>query len=467
MNRAEQLGTGRIGSLLLKFSLPAIVGMLINALYNVADRAFVGQAAGSLAIAGITVCFPIMVVLMGFGMLIGLGANSLISIRLGQKKKDEAEQILGNATTLLIGISLVLSVSGIIFINPLLRLFGASEAVMPMAAGYLRIILLGSVFQAIGFGMNNFIRGEGNPKIAMFTMLIGGLLNLLLDPLFIFVFGWGIQGAALATVISMAVSASWVLFYYLGGKSLLKLHVKYLTPHWPVVKSIVVLGSAPFFMQIAASVVTTLLNYQLGAYGGDVAISAMGVVFSVAMLFMMPIFGINQGSQPIIGYNYGARQFDRVKKAHLLASLAATVVTVGGFLAAVLFPSFIIGMFSRNDPHLLEIGTRALRIFLVMFPIVGFQIVTANYFQAIGKPHQAMILSLSRQVLLLIPCLIILPRFMGLDGVFASGPVSDLGSSLLTGTLFYLEMRKLKRKHEKVSAEKLADIPEASLGESA
>jgi putative MATE family efflux protein len=448
MNHADKLGTEKIGSLLLKFSLPAIIGMIVNALYNVVDRAFVGQAGGSLAIASITVCFPIMLILMGFGMLIAMGANALISLRLGQQKKDEAEQILGNATTLLVGIPLLLSIIGLLYLKPLLTLFGASTDVLPQASDYMRIVLLGSVFQAIGFGMNNFIRGEGNPKIAMYTMLIGAVLNLILDPIFIFGFGWGIKGAAWATVISMVASATWVLSYYFGGKSHLKLRLKNLWLRYSVVMPIFALGSAPFVMQIAASAVQTILNRQLSIYGGDLAISAMGVVFSVAMLFLMPIFGINQGAQPIIGYNYGARQFDRVKKTYQLASIAATAITTAGFLIAFFFPSAIIALFNRGDTQLIEMGSRAMRTFLFMLPIVGFQIVSANYFQAIGKPRHAMLLSLSRQVLLLIPCLFILPGFWGLHGVFMSGPVSELGSSLLTGIFLLFEYRKLDKNHE-------------------
>ena len=448
MNRAEELGTGKIGSLLLKFSLPAIVGMVVNALYNVADRAFVGKGVGSLAIAGITVSFPVMLVLMGFGMLIGLGANSLISIRLGEKKKAEAEQILGNSIVLLIIVSVFLTASGLIFLKPLLDLFGASSSVLPFASSYLKIILIGSIFQHIGFGMNNFIRGEGNPKVAMFTMLIGGILNIILDPLFIFVFKWGIEGAAAATVISQMVSAIWVLSYYFSGKSLLKIHFKNFKLNWNVAKSIFVLGSAPFSMQIAASMVNTLLNKQLSYHGGDLALSAMGIVFSIGMLFLMPIFGINQGAQPIIGYNYGARQFNRVKKTHLLSSVAATVITTTGFFAAVFLPEVIIGFFNSGDNDLIELGSHAMRIFLSMFPIVGFQIVTSNYFQAVGKPHQAMLLSLSRQVLLLIPFLFVLPGIWGINGVFASGPAADFGASLLAGTLFYFEMKSLQRKHD-------------------
>jgi len=448
MNRAEELGTGKIGSLLSKFSLPAIVGMVVNSLYNVADRAFVGKGVGSLAIAGITVSFPVMLVLMGFGMLIGLGANSLISIRLGEKKKSEAELILGNSIVLLIIVTILLTTGGLIFLKPLLDLFGASPSVLPYASSYLKIILIGSIFQHVGFGMNNFIRGEGNPKVAMFTMLIGGILNIILDPLFIFVFKWGIEGAAAATVISQMVSAIWVLSYYFSGKSLLKIHFKNFKLNWNVVKSIFVLGSAPFSMQIAASMVNTLLNKQLSYHGGDLALSAMGIVFSIGMLFLMPIFGINQGAQPIIGYNYGARQFNRVKKTHLLASVAATVITTTGFFAAIFLPEVIIGFFNSDDSDLIELGSHAMRIFLSMFPIVGFQIVTSNYFQAVGKPHQAMLLSLSRQVLLLIPFLFILPGIWGLNGVFASGPAADFGASLLAGTLFYFEMKSLQRKHD-------------------
>lgn len=450
MDRSKQLGEEKVSRLLLKFSIPAIVGMLVNALYNVVDRIFIGNGVGSLGIAGITIGFPFMIVIMAFAMLIGIGSTSLISIKLGEQRKEEAETIAAHGMILLIGTAAILSVVGLIFIDPLLQLFGASEVVLPYAREYMRIILWGTVFQAVGFGMNNFIRAEGNPKIAMITMLIGAVLNTILDPVFIFIFEWGIQGAALATIISMAVSAIWVLYYFFGGKSLLKIRVKNMKLQLPVVGKICAIGSAPFAMQLAASLLSAIINNSLTYYGGDVAVSAMGVLNSVTMLILMPIFGINQGAQPIIGYNYGAQKFDRVKETLKLAIIAATVVVSLGFAVIQLFPAQLIALFNQEDKELIKLGARALRIFLIFLPIIGFQIVGANYFQAVGKPKKAMFLSLSRQVIILIPAVLILPRIfnLGLNGILLAGPVSDLGSSVLTGILLFMELRHLEQKHQ-------------------
>jgi putative MATE family efflux protein len=294
--------------------------------------------------------------------------------------------------------------------------------------------------------MNNFIRAEGNPRIAMFTMLIGAVLNTVLDPLFIYVFGWGIKGAAIATILSQAVSAVWVLRYFLSGMSLLKIHTSNLRLKLDITGRILAIGSAPFSMQLAASVLTAILNKSLGVFGGDIAISGMGVINSVTMLILMPIFGINQGAQPIIGYNYGAKKFDRVKKALTLAIIAATVVVLIGFAATRVFPRQIVSLFNK-EPGLIEFGVRGLKTYLAFLPVIGFQIVSANYFQAVGKPKQAMFLSLSRQVLLLIPAILILPLFFGLDGVLLAGPFSDFGSSILTGIWLFIELKHLDKKH--------------------
>ncbi|HYF83841.1 MAG TPA: MATE family efflux transporter [Clostridia bacterium] len=447
MDRSRQLGEEKVSKLLVKFSIPAIVGMLVNALYNVVDRIFIGNSVGSLGIAGITIGFPIMLAIMAFAMLIGIGANSLISIRLGEGKKEEAELILGNAMVLLIVAAVIISAIGLIFLEPLLRSFGASEAVLPYAKDYLGIILWGTVAQTIGFGMNNFIRAEGNPKIAMFTMLIGAILNTILAPIFIFVFGWGIKGAAIATVLSQTVSAVWVLYHFLGGKSILKVHLKNLKLHLPMVVKIITLGAAPFLMQMAASLLNVIMNKSLTVYGGDIAVSGMGVVMSITMLILMPIFGINQGAQPIIGYNYGALKFDRVKKALKLAIFAATSIAFIGFIATRIFPYQLVAMFNREDAELIKFGARAIKIFLIFLPIIGFQIVSSNYFQAVGKPKHASFLGLSRQVLILIPALLILPRFYGLDGVLMAGPVADLTSSIITGIFLIMEMRHLDARH--------------------
>jgi putative MATE family efflux protein len=448
LDRSKQLGEEKILSLIIKFSIPAIIGMLVNALYNIVDRIFIGNGVGSDGIAGAAIGFPIMLIMMAFNMLIGLGANSLVAIRLGEQRKAEAEQIMGNALVLLVALSLVITVLGLMFLDPLLKLFGASAVVLPYAREYMRIILLGSVFQAIGMGMNNFIRSEGNPKIAMFTMLIGAILNTILDPLFIFVFHWGMAGAAYATIISMAVSAAWVLYHFVYGKSVLKLHMKNFKLNPQVIGKVVAIGAAPFMMQFAASILNAIMNRSLSVYGGDVAVSGMSAVMSITMLFLMPIFGINQGVQPIIGYNYGAQKYDRVKEALKLGIMAATIVVIFGFIITRLFPVQLISIFNAKDTALIAFGSHALKVFLIFMPIIGFQIVSSNYFQAVGKPVQAGLLSLSRQVLILIPAMLILPRFFGVEGVLYAGPLSDIVSSVITGLFLYFELKHLDKKHQ-------------------
>ena len=459
MDRSQRLGEGSIARLLLVFSAPAVVGMLAQALYNVVDRVFVGQAVGSEGIAGTTIAFPAMLVLMAFGMLVGVGATAVVSIRLGEKRHEEAERVLGNAAVLLFGVSATLGILGLTFLSPLLTVLGASEQIAPYARDYLQIVLLGSVFQAVGFGLNAVIRGEGNPRIAMYTMLIGALLNIVLDPIFLFVFGWGMRGAAAATVISQGVSACWVLSYFLFGRSLLKFRLKNLRLRWPVCMLIVAVGSPPFAMQLAASVLNVILNHQLRVYGGDLAISVMGIVYAVALFIVMPIFGINQGAQPIIGYNYGAQKFDRVKKTLQLAILVASTITVAGFVVVMVFPGEVVWLFNRDDDALRQLGTHALRICLMMLPIIGFQIVSSSYFQAVGKPKQAMFLGLSRQVFLLIPAVLVLPHFFGLNGLWASLPTADLGSSVLTAIWLAIELRHLRRRH----AESTTEEPQLAL----
>jgi putative MATE family efflux protein len=447
MDRSKQLGEERISKLIFKFSIPAIIGMLVNALYNVVDRIYIGHGVGSLGIGGITVSFPIMLILMAFSMLIGIGANSLVAIRLGQDRKDEAEGIFGNALVLLVLTSLSLTILGFIFIEPLLRLMGTSDQILPYALDYLRIILLGAVFQSVGMGMNNFIRSEGSPKIAMNTMLIGAAINIVLDPIFIFVFNWGMKGAALATIISQAVSAIWVLSYFIRGKSFLKISLSNMKLKMIYTSKIITLGAAPFAMQIASSVLNFIMNRGLNTYGGDLAISGMGIVNSVVTLMIMPIFGINQGVQPIIGFNYGARKFDRVKQAYHLAIVFATVIVVFGWIITRLFPEQLVYLFNNDDPDLISFSVNAIKRNLIFLPVIGFQIVSSNYFQATGKPKHSAFLGLSRQVLILIPALIILPRFFGLDGIISAGPLADITSSVLTGIFIIIEMRKLDTLH--------------------
>lgn len=318
---------------------------------------------------------------------------------------------------------------------------------MPYARQYLQIIVGGAVFQVVGFGLNAVIRGEGNPRIAMTTLLVGVFLNVLLAPILIFGLGWGIRVAAIATVVSQGVSASWVVAHFFGRKSVVKLRLRNIRLQWPLAAAICALGSPHFLVQLAASAMNSILNNQLEYYGGKLALSVWGVVFVVAMTTFMPVIGINQGVQPIIGYNYGAERYDRVKRALQLAVCAATLVVLAGFSVAMLFPAWIIRRFSPDNEAMLELGVHAMRISVAMLPLVGFQVISASYFQAIGKPTRAMVLMLSRQVLLLIPAVIVLPRFFGLDGVWAALPAADLFSSLVTGVCLFTELRHLHRRH--------------------
>lgn len=441
MSNNEFLKTEKIGKLLLHFSIPAIVGMLVNALYNVVDRIYIGRL-GPLAMTGIGLSLPLMTILMGFGMLVGIGSGARISIRLGQERKEDAEKILGNAFTLLFLIMSTVMVLGLTFKEPLLYLFGASEATYGFADQYLTIILLGSIFQGIGFGMTGVIRSEGNPRIAMNTTLAAALTNIILDPIFIFSFGMGIRGAALATIISQFLSMCIVIYHFTKGKSKLKFHKKNLRLELPIVLSIVSIGMSPFFMQVAASAVTVVSNNALKTQGGDIAISAMTVISAIAIFFLMPIFGINQGTQPVIGFNYGAKEYGRVKKALTLAIIAGSVISTTGFILTQFFTVPLIKAFN-SDPVLIEVASTGLRTYFKALPIIGFQIISANYFQAVGKAPKAMFLSLSRQVIFLIPLLLILPNFYGLNGVWYAGPTADFLAAAITALFLFHEMRHL------------------------
>ena len=445
MDNSVAMRDQNIGSLLWKFSLPAIVGMLVNALYNIVDRIFVGRGVGSLAIAATTVAFPIMLVFMAVAMLIGIGATALISIRLGQKKKEEAEKVAGNAAVMLLVLPSILAVIYLLFPEPILRLFGASAEVLPYARDFAHIIMMGAPLGSISFGMNNFIRAEGNPRLAMLTQIIGAVINGVLNYIFIFKLGLGIKGSALATVSGQLFSAIWVLSYFLSGRSLVKIRLKNLIPQIPILAGIMSIGFAPFAMQIASSIQQSILNKTLQVYGGDLALSAVGIIMSILTLLFMPIVGLSQGAQPLIGFNYGARQYDRVKETMKIAVIAGTGIALTGYLAIHIWPAQIVGLFSKGDTALTDMTSHAMKVFLALFPVVGFQIVCSNYFQAVGKPVQSTILSLSRQVLLFIPLLLILPHFWGINGVWRTAPIADGLSVLLTATLIYLEMKYLPR----------------------
>ncbi|MEQ8176186.1 MAG: MATE family efflux transporter [Syntrophomonadaceae bacterium] len=437
------MGSQNIGRLLWQFSWPSIVGMLSNALYAVVDRVFVGQGVGSLAIAATTVAFPLMLIMMALAFLIGIGATALISIRLGEQKLEEAEKVAGNATTLLIILPICLAAIYLLFPVSILRAFGASPEVLPYALDFVHIVMLGSVFGALGMGMNNFIRAEGNPMRAMSTQVMGALINGVLNYIFIFKLGLGIKGSALATILGQLVATLWVLSYFLSNRSLVKLRPKNFKLQRSIVMSIMSIGFAPFAMQIANSVQQLILNKTVSSYGGDLGLSAVGILMSVITLSFMPIVGISQGAQPLIGFNYGARQFDRVKLTLKKAVIAASLVSTGSFLLFQLFPYQIVGLFSKGNTALTSLTAHAMVVYFGMAFIIGFQIICANYFQAVGKGAKATVLSLSRQVLLLIPLILILPHFWGIEGVWRTAPIADALSSLITGLFIYYEMKYL------------------------
>jgi len=442
MDNSTRLGKEKISKLLFQFSVPAIIAMLVNSIYNIVDRMFVGNVVGRLGLAGITICFPVMILIMAYGMLVGIGGASLISIRLGENKKDEAEKILGNGSTLMIVGGLLLGLLMHLFIEPLLTLFGASPDVMPYAVSYLNIILYGTMFQTFSFGMNSYIRAEGNPVISMISMLIGAISNIILDYIFIFHFKMGLQGAALGTILAQAIASIWILRHYFSRKSILHFHLKSLILESKIVVRIMQVGAGMFLMQVASAFVVTIMNRSLKYFGGDVAISAYGIINSITMLFFMPVFGINQGSQPIIGYNYGAKKIKRMTKTIKLAMLAATAVMFLGWLVIMIFPTQLIKLFNKNDLELIELATMAIRYVNIMIPIVGFQIIGTGYFQATGKARQAAFLSLSRQLIFLVPLVLIGGQIGELKGMLIAIPVSDLLSSVLTATFLLREKKK-------------------------
>lgn len=446
MDNKNHLGESPIGKLLIKYSIPAIIGMIVNALYNVVDRMFIGNipGVGPLAITGLGVTMPIITILLAFGMLVGVGTSANISIKLGQENREDAEKIIGNSLTLGVVIGVILTAIGIIFGDNLLVIFGASESTLPFAKAYINIILIGSIFNITSFALNSSVRADGNPKKSAIIMIVGCLSNIVLDAVFIFVFDFGIQGAAIATIISQAITAIWVILYYTKGNSNLKLKRENLKLDLRLVKMIFAIGSAPFAMQLAASLVQVIANNTLKTYGGDLAIGAMATISAISMMVLMPIFGINQGSQPIIGYNYGAKKYDRVKKTYLLSAAFAIVILFFGFIVVQFFPRMIIGFFNK-DEELMKIAVEGVRIYLCMLPIAAISITGSNYFQSIGSVKKAMFLSLLRQIILLIPLLIILPNLLGLTGVWLAQPVSDILACSITIILLINEFKKYKK----------------------
>ena len=452
MEKKHQLmGTEKITKLLIQFSLPAIIGMLVNALYNIVDRIYIGniKTVGHLAIAGVGLTFPVVIFVFGFSILIGLGAATNSSLNLGKKRKDEAEKFLGTAVIFGFLISIILMVSVLWNLDWLVEKLGGSEKTTIYASQYLRILAFGFPAAVVGYVGNAAIRSDGNPKMAMATLLIGAITNIVLDPIFIFYMDMGVRGAAWATIISQYVSGIWALYYFTSKFSGMKLHFKNLRLDFVKIKSIASLGSAPFAVQMGASIVNYIYNSTLKDYGGDTAIGAMAIVQAVITFILMPIFGINQGLQPILGYNYGAKYYPRVKEALFKAIFAATTLCVIDFLAIQFLSKYFINIFTQ-EKELVRIASAGLKIQTFMLPIIGFQIISSIYFQAIGKPKMSFFMSLTRQIIVLVPCIFIMSKLFGVDGIWYAAPVSDFIAAVLTFIFIKLELKHLKELQERV-----------------
>lgn len=441
--KTKELAELPIPRLMLKFFIPSFIGVFINALYNIVDRIFIGQGVGSMALSGVSVTFPVMLIVMGFGMLIGIGAGVLVSINLGKHDMNKAEQVLGTSFLLMLLVSVLITIIGFSIKGVMLRSFGATAETIEYANDYLDIILAGTVFQVVGFSLNNIIRAEGNARIAMFSMIISAGTNMILNPIFIFGLGWGVRGSALATVISMLVLTIWVLFHFRSSKSVVKLKIENIRFNRKILLEILAIGMAPFFMQIANSIVQGLINTKLIAFGGDLAVGAMGIVNSVLTMIVMAIVAINMATQPIISFNYGANAYSRVKETLKIAMISASVIALFAFILVESLPEAIVKLFNSTDTGLLDFGREGLQLGLMALPIVGFQVVAGNFFQSIGKAKIAVLLTLLRQVIILIPLLFILPNYFGLQGIWISMPVSDLCSAIVVVFFLLNQWKKL------------------------
>jgi len=460
----DRIGKEPVGKLLLSFSIPAIIGMLVQALYNIVDRIYLGQGVDPLAIAGIGLVMPVTMIIMAFSMLIGIGANSLFSIRMGERRHDEVEKIMGHAFLLLFLIPVFFIIVILIFMEPILKdLLKASGKIYEYADTYLRITLYGAVFGAMSPGLTHFIRSDGHPKTSMIVQLTGAVLNIILDPIFIFALNLGIAGAAWVTVISQFISLILVLGYFNSKWTRLRFRLKHMKLETKLTGKIIAIGFAPFIMQIAMSFVGILQNTTILKYGGEEALTAMTIFFTVMIVFMMPLMGIGQGAQPIIGYNYGAKQYDRVKKCFKLAFIACTCFLTFGFLVIHFAAGFCFSLFSSDKGTLRELGILTMKICTCVFPFIAIQIMGGQFFQAIGKPVQASVLSLSRQILFLIPALLLMPVLFesfglrAIYGVYWAFPVSDFCASIISAIFVYRELKAWK-KMEIINREPAVDL---------
>lgn len=443
--KATELGTETIGKLLRQYAIPAIIAMTASSLYNMVDSIFIGHGVGPMAISGLAITFPLMNLAAAFGSLVGVGASTLISVKLGQKDYATAQQILGNVVTLNLIIGIGFTIVTLLFLNPILYFFGASEATLPYARDYMVTILLGNVVTHMFLGLNAVLRSAGHPQQAMMATIFTVIINTILDPLFIYGFNMGIRGAAVATILAQVISLCWLIKLLNKKNEIIHFHKGIYRLRRILVENIIGIGLAPFFMNLASCMIVILINKGLKEHDGDLAIGAFGIVNRIVFLFVMIVMGLNQGMQPIAGYNFGARQYHRVNQVLKLTVIIATLVTTSGFLAGELFPHLVVSAFT-SDETLINMAARGLRIVVMTYPIIGFQMVTSNFFQSIGMAKKAIILSLSRQVLILIPCLIFLPMFWGVDGVWFSMPISDFLASLIAGVMLYNQFQHFKHK---------------------
>ena len=434
----------RIGPLLAKLSIPTTIGMLANSLYNIVDTIFIGKGVGTLAIAAIGIVFPIQMIIMALAQLIGLGAASMISRSLGKKDFDRAGLTAGNSFIAITILGIVFSVIIFVFMNPILRLFGATENILPYARDYLFIIAFGFVYFPFLVSTNNLIRSEGDAKNSMIILLLATISNIILDPIFIFVFKLGIKGAAYATIIAQFIGFVYAILYYVRKKSSIKIKIHHFRLKFSVIKEMVSLGFASFIRQVSASFLIILVNNSLRVYGGDIAIAAYSVVNRIVMFVTMPLFGIVAGVQPMIGYNYGAMKMNRVKESLKVSILSTVVIGLFFSILFLVFPAPVISIFS-NDPELIASGAFPLRMIILLFPLIGFQFIGAGFFQSIGKARPSIILSLTRQVLFLLPLILLLPLLWGVNGIWIAFPIADLLAIIITGIFLYRELKKINK----------------------
>ena len=437
------LGTESIGKLLMQYAVPAIIAMTASSLYNMVDSIFIGHGVGTMALSALALTFPLMNLGAAFGALVGVGAATLISVKLGQKDYDTAQRVLGNVFVLNILLGLAFTVIVFPFLNPILYFFGGSDETVEYARQFMEIILLGNVVTHLYLGLNAVLRASGHPKQAMYATIATVAINTILAPIFIFMFDWGIRGAAIATVSAQVIALLWQLKQFNNANELLHFRRGIFRLKRKIVFDSLAIGMSPFLMNLAACLIVILINQGLKKYGGDLAIGAFGIVNRLVFIVVMIVMGLNQGMQPIAGYNFGAKLYDRVNKVLKLTIIYATCVTTFGFLVGMLAPNLVVGIFT-SDAELTELSATGLRITVMFFPIIGFQMVTSNFFQSIGRAGKAIFLSLTRQMLILLPCLLILPHFFGVAGVWYSMPVSDLLASLIALVMLVYQFRKFK-----------------------